>query len=367
MDNFGVVSKGVKCPVIREGDNIVDVVVESVLEATARDYDQMSFGGRAHELGGYLNYKNDIICVTESVVARSAGLYVTVDEIAEDIREKFGENPEITLMKPIYSRNRFSMILKGIARAARKITILMPEFDEVGNPRGVNQFTGVNIQEYYTEICHKENCFCVIMDYNVKEVKRWGKNWIFCGLHDYQIWGRHPYMQEITCYKLSEICAYKNPDFGLLGSNKATEERLKLFPTIRLANKVCADIKEKIRKTTGKDVIVCCYGDGCFKDPLGGIWEFADPVTMPGYTDEELMESTPNEIKFKAFIDESKSNEELEANINAAKEEKNLVGKMSAMGTTPRLFRDLIASFADLTSGSGNRQTPVVLIQGYFD
>lgn len=355
MGNFGVSSTGLKCGIIREGDNIVDIVTNSVLENT---WD--TFKNR------YLLKEKDIICITESVVARSAGLYVTVNEIAEDIRRKFGENPEITLIAPIYSRNRFSMILKGIARAAKKVTILMPEFDEVGNPSGVNRFTGVNIKDYYIELCHKEDCYCLIMDYNMREVGKWGENWIYCGLHDYENWGRHPYLEKITCYTLADICSDKNPDFGLLGTNKATEEKLKLFPTKELATSVCEKIKKKIYEYTGTNVIVCCYGDGAFKDPVGGIWEFADPTTMPGYTDADIIESTPNELKLKAFIDESKNDDELKKNLEEASIEKNLVGKMSAMGTTPRLYRDLIASLADLTSGSGNRQTPIIWIQNYF-
>lgn len=348
---------GIKTPFVKEGDDVVSIVTNSVLESVL-DVDSVE-GDAKYDIND-----KDIIGITESLVARAAGLYVTVDDIAEDIKNKFGENPEITLMRPIYSRNRFAMILKGIARAAKKITILMPEFDEVGNPSGLNPFTGVNIQDYYTEICKKENCQCVVMDYNEREVDKWGVNWIYCGLHDYGIWGRHPYLQKITCYTLAEICSDKNPDFGVLGSNKATEERLKLFPTKELANDVCARIKAEIGQRTGKDVLVCVYGDGCFKDPVGNIWEFADPITMPGYTNPEIFESTPNEIKLKALIDQSASFAEVRKVLYTKKE--NLKGNMASQGTTPRLYRDLIASLCDLTSASGDKGTPVVLIKNYF-
>lgn len=353
MENFGVSSVGIKCPIIREGDNIVEIVVNSVLENTWNPFKNE-----------YILKDKDIIAVTESVVARSAGLYVTVDEIAEDIKKKFGESPEITLIAPIYSRNRFSMILKGIARAAKKVTILMPEFDEVGNPRGVNQFTGVNIQDYYTEICHSEDCHCMIMDYNEKEVGKWGDKWIYCGLHDYERWGRRPYLQKITCYTLADICADKNPDFGLLGTNKATEEKLKLFPTKELANRVCEEIKALIKEQTGIDVIVMIYGDGSYKDIDAGIWEMADPVSSPGYTDEGLLNSTPNEIKLKYFIDLGYTENVIQERINT----KFTLSKnsMDSQGTTPRRFINLLASLADLTSGSGERATPVVWIHNYF-
>ena len=362
--NLGVVAMGIKCPVIREGDDIVETVVRATLEATARDYDQMPVGGRAHELGGNLNYKNDVLLVTESVIARSAGLYVTVDEIAADVERIFGKDKTIAVLDPIYSRNRFSMILKGIARAANRILMRMPDYDEVGNPCGVNQFTGVDIEKYYKEICHSENCEFGTFS----TISGWVDGAIYCGLHDYKEWKlRNTSISGDISVTLADICADKNPDFGLLGSNKATEEKLKLFPTVKLATKVCEEIKKKIRTATGKDVIVCCYGDGCFKSLAGEIWECADPTTMPGYTNPEIIESTPNEIKFKAFIDESKNDDELQENIEKATSEKNLVGKMSAMGTTPRLYRDLLASTADLISGSGNRQTPVVLLQNVFD
>lgn len=335
--NKGVISRGITAPMIKEGDDIVKIVVDSILS-------------------GYYNiYDKDVIGITESVIARATGQYVTVDDIAEDIIKKFGSDADINIINPIYSRNRFSMILKGIARAAKRIYFAMPEFDEVGNPSGVNPFTGVNIQEYYREICEKENCEAY---FSTQITLNNTNNWLYCGLHDYEEYGK-----KHNCYTLADICSNVSPDWGLLGTNKSTEERLKLFPSKAVAQKVCDEVKAQIKEITGKDVIVCSYGDGCFKDPVGGIWEFADPVTMPAYTDKELIESTPNEIKLKAFIDDGTSEEEINKLI---KEKKDLKGSMTSQGTTPRLYRDLLASLMDLTSGSGDRATPIVLIQNYF-
>jgi len=187
--------------------------------------------------------------------------------------------------------------------------------------------------------------------------------WVYCGLHNYKEW------KEKTAGKkrvtLADICSDKNPDFGLLGSNKATEEKLKLFPTVAMASKVCEEIKEKIIEKTGKNVIVMVYGDGSYKDLDAGIWEMADPVSSPGYTDEGLLNSTPNELKLKALIDSSASDAEVRKAIELNKG-KNLKGKMASQGTTPRRFVNLLASLMDLTSGSGDRGTPVVLVQNYF-
>lgn len=336
--NKGVISMGINAPIIRQGDNLVNIIVNSVLDAT----------------NGEINDK-DIIGITESIVARALGQYVTVDDIAKDIENKFGKDATIVLISPIYSRNRFAPILRGIARAAKKLIIYMPDFDEVGNPRGINPFTGVNIEDYYKNICSEENCFCDINgdwtnhDYPVLD----------CRLHKKQT----PKPTEQVYYHLDEICSNVSPDWGLLGTNKSTEEKLKLFPSVTTAHKLCGVIKKEFKKKLKKDVIVCVYGDGCFRDPVGGIWEFADPVTMPAYTDWQLMESTPNEIKLKAAIDEGKSEDDINKIIN---EKGNLVGNMVAQGTTPRVYRDLIASLMDLTSGSGDRGTPIVLIKNYF-
>ena len=373
----GVISRGVSAPMIKEGDDLVRIVVNSIINEV-KDVKVINVpyyidGVRAFGIEEHVLYDindKDIIGITESVIARATGQYVTVDEIAADIEKKFGKNTFIRLINPIYSRNRFSMILKGIARASKKLYIIMPSIDEVGNPSGVNPFTGINIQEYYKKICESENCEVFFWDgvspnnfkQEIPELKDIPDvNTIYCGLHDYTQWKEH--FGSPNHFTLADICDEFSPDWGLLGTNKSTEERLKLFPSKEVAQKVCEKVKERIKNITGKDVIVCSYGDGCLKDPVGGIWEFADPVTMPAYTDKELIESTPNEIKLKAFIDDGASEEEINKLI---KEKKNLVGSMTSQGTTPRLYRDLLASLMDLTSGSGDRATPIVLIQNYF-
>lgn len=379
MNNMsnGVISIGIKAPMIKEGDDLVNIIVDSVINEVKNvivtPVPYYIEGVRAFRTEEHMSYDindKDIIGITESVIARAMGQYISVDDIAADIEKKFGKDAFIRLINPIYSRNRFSMILKGIARAAKKLYIIMPPFDEVGNPSGVNPFTGVDIQKYYTEICESENCEVFFWDgvssnnfrQEIPELKDIPDvNTIYCGLHDYTWWKEH--LGSPNHFTLADICDEFSPDWGLLGTNKSTEERLKLFPSKEVAQKVCDEVKSKIKDITGKDVIVCSYGDGCFKDPVGGIWEFADPVTMPAYTDKELIESTPNEIKLKAFIDDGTSEEEINKLI---KEKKNLVGSMTSQGTTPRLYRDLLASLMDLTSGSGDRATPIVLIQNYF-
>lgn len=358
----GVISRGISAPMIKEGDDLVRIVVDSVINevknTTVTHIPYYIEGVRAFRTEEHMSYDindKDIIGITESVIARATGQYISVDDIAADIEKKFGKDAIIAVSCPIYSRNRFSMILKGIARAAKKILFVMPEYDEVGNPKGVNPFTGVDIEKYYKEICEQENCECTFNE-------EWGgKTYALldCSLRP----TKREKPTEQVFYRLDEICSDVSPDWGLLGTNKSTEERLKLFPSKEVAQKVCDEVKAQIKEITGKDVIVCSYGDGCFKDPVGGIWEFADPVTMPAYTDKELIESTPNEIKLKAFIDDGTSEEEINRLI---KEKKNLVGSMTSQGTTPRLYRDLLASLMDLTSGSGDRATPIVLIQNYF-
>lgn len=386
---MAVKSIGIEAPVIREGDDLVKIVVDSVLSATKNGTIIEDSRALGREVNAYNLRNKDIIGVTESVVARAYGLYATVDDIADDIRKKFGDGSTICLTNMIYSRNRFSMILKGIARAAKKIIIVAELHDEVGNPRGVNQFTGVNIEEYYKEICQKENCEVEILhrlrtiwndnpnliypgvDYIKEEID----GFIDCGLHlpnGLSGLGLHSWYCFNPVYTLADICSDKNPDYGVLGTNKSTEEKIKLFPTKEIANKFCAQVKAEIKDRTGVDVLVCVYGDGCFKDPVGCIWEFADPVTMPGYTNPEIFESTPNEIKLKAFADDkykSLSGKELEKAIKGEiqKKDNNLVGNMASQGTTPRKIRDLVASLMDLTSGSGDKGTPIVWVQGYFE
>ena len=375
----GVISRGVSAPMIKEGDDLVRIVVDSIINEV-KDVKVINVpyyidGVRAFGIEEHVLYDindKDIIGITESVIAQASGQYISVDDIAEWIIKKFGPDAELIVDSPIYSRNRFSMILKGIARAAKKIYFIMPPFDEVGNPSGVNPFTGVDIQKYYAEICSEENCesefgesvYEVTKNINDYDIDNYG--WIYCGLHNYNEW-KEKHTGKIAT--LADVCKEFSPDWGVLGTNKSTEERLKLFPSKEVAQKVCDEVKAQIKKITGKDVIVMGYGDGCFKSPaISGIpgtsiWEFADPETSPAYTDKELLESSPNEIKLKAFIDDGTSEEEINKLI---KEKKNLIGSMTSQGTTPRLYRDLLASLMDLTSGSGDRATPIVLIQNYF-
>ena len=378
MKNIGVRSVGIKAPLIKRGDDIVEIVVSSVLKASCN----MEYSPLAAAVNtSYDINDGDIIGITESAVARSQGNYVTIDEIAEEITNKFGENPTIDLIEPIYSRNRFAMILKGIARGAKKVRILMPPVDEVGNVSKNHPFTKMNYEDYYYGICTSEGCECEIYDRpNYLEHKN-NLNLLFCQLHVY----KDDAYKRISLYINNEV---KNSysiselfntrcEYGLLGSNKSTEEKLKLFPTkkdtfihglkVKGSDTIVKEVKQRIYNETGKNVIVVVYADGCFKDPVGGIWEFADPVSMVSFTDEDIILSTPNELKLKAFIDDY-DGEDLTGYIKDAilSKEKDLKGNMDSQGTTPRLIRDLVASLMDLTSGSGDKGTPIVLVQNYF-
>lgn len=374
MNNVGVISMGIKTPIIREGDDLVKIVVDSVLKATYANtrYDTVDdkttkAGWRTERVDTYSINDKDVIGITESVVARAAGNYVTVDEIADELK-KYNQDA-IAVLNPIYSRNRFSMILKAIAKAAGKaVYIYMPEFDEVGNPSGVNQFTGVNMMEYYRELVEAEGKECKIYDET-----SWNENkfkyclTIYCGLHDYDQW-RADYGDD-THITLADVCSDKC-EYGLLGSNKANENTLKLFPSKKSAQELVEKVQDKIYEKTNKYVEVMVYGDGCFKDPIGGIWEWADPETSPAYT--VGLNGTPNEIKIKAFADDQfaeLTGKELDNAIkNTIKENNmNLVGNMASQGTTPRRYVDLLASLMDLTSGSGSKGTPVILVKNYFN
>lgn len=368
MENC-VNARGIKCQIIREGDNLEKIVVDAVCEETTKTIITRGENNMIVVSESTLMDK-DVIGITESVVARAQGNYATVDEIASEIVSLYGDNPEIKVVFPIYSRNRFSMILKGVARAAKKLYIVMSDFDEVGNPCGVNGFTGVNIEEYYKDICDAENCECEILK-PMMCMESVCKNTLYCGLHDYDENDLF-HLEGENYHTLADICSSKC-DWGVLGSNKANEETIKLFPKKEKAKEFCENVKKQIKERTGRDVIVCIYGDGCFKDPVGEIWEFADPITMPAYTDEDLIESTPNEIKVKALADDKFKElhgEELDAAIES--EKRNKSGKstennMACQGTTPRLYRDLLASLMDLITGSGDRCTPIVYITGYFN
>jgi len=258
-----VKAQGIECPIIREGDNIVDIVVSSVLKETTIDWSETEMEDADMcdvNLPKYSIQNKSVIGITESLVARAAGQYITVDDIATDIEKKFGKDATICLVNPIYSRNRFSMILKGIARAAKKVIIVMPDYDEVGNPKGVNPFTGVNIEKYYKELCESESCECETTD----DGFQYARNAIYCGLHHFPEWSIL-HVGDFDYYTLADICSDKSPDWGVLGTNKATEERLKLFPSKAECQRVCEAVKEKIKEKTGKDVIVCVYGDKNYK------------------------------------------------------------------------------------------------------
>jgi hypothetical protein len=366
MSLIGRQAYGIKAPIIRQGDDICEILIDCLSKIEDEDHISVDDG--------------DIIGITESVVARAQGNYVTVDDIAAETKRIFGENAYIVVDSPIYSRNRFSMILKGIARGASGICLLMPNFDEVGNPRGINPFTGVDIEEYYKEIVESEGAECFVihksgdeilyedqfMDYIPDNYLRYVNSWLNCRLHNPNImygWVGETNVATLEFY-FPDKCKW-----GLLGSNKANEETLKLFPNDVQAKELVYNIKDAVKRNFNADVDVIIYGDGCFHSPEipgvegSSIWEFADPVTMPGYTDKELIESTPNEIKLKAFIDEGYTEGEIQNLING---KKDLKGSMSSQGTTPRLYRDLLASLMDLTSGSGDRATPIILIQNYF-
>lgn len=385
MNNIGTQSIGIKAPLIKAGDDIVNIVVNSVLDATRIE----------PPIGtSWLNPENhydlndhDIIGITESVIARSQNNYVTINDIACDIKEKYGIDATIDVIEPIYSRNRFAMILKGIARGAKKVRILMPPVDEVGNVIHNHPFTKMNYDEYYREICENENCEVEIhySPTNYLEHK-YDLNLLICSLHH----TKEEVLSELTlyingsiknCYSLSEICN-DTCEYGLLGSNKATEEKLKLFPSkkdifingnlTKGSNTIVNEIKENIKEMTDRDVIVVVYGDGCYKDAVSGIWEFADPVSLVSYTDSNIIESTPNEVKIKYIIDNKFSNlngtklEDAVKNELIENQKKDLKGNMISQGTTPRMYRDLIASLMDLTTGSGSKGTPICIIHNYF-
>ena len=334
---------GIKCPIIREGDDLRKIVIDSILNSASLD-------------------DNDVIGITESIVARAEGNYVSVDDVAKETDRLFGKNASIELIEPIYSRNRFSMILKGVARSAKELVLDMPGTDEVGNPLGINKWTGVDIPNYYMEICEKENCKCYInnVNHNIDILQ-----FLDCRIRP---------LYHTTHYNNAHVHNLKEYfndrcQFGLLGSNKANEETLKLFPNTDKAQNLIEDIKKEIYNRFNINVEVMIYGDGCFKDPDSGIWEFADPVASPAYTSG--LNGSPNEIKIKAFADDKYKNLHGAELDNAIKEEilnknKDLSGNMASQGTTPRRYVNLLASLMDLTSGSGDRGTPIVLVKNYF-
>ena len=386
----GTISRGIRCPIIREGDDIAEIVVRSVLEAA--------------EAEGYEVRDRDIIAVTESVVARSQGNYASVEAIARDVQAKLGGDT-IGVIFPILSRNRFATCLRGIAMGAKKV-VLMLSFprDEVGNQlltedqldeagidpytkvmtlaeyRGLfgankHPFTGVDYLAYYSEVIEDAGAEVqVVLANHATEILQYTDKVINCDIHTRKRTRRILRGAGATVIGLDEILTEPvdgsgcNRKYGLLGSNKSTEDSVKLFPDE--CEPIVLDIQKAILDKTGKCVEVMIYGDGAFKDPVGQIWELADPVVSPAYTPG--LEGTPNELKLKYLADndfKELSGEALRDAISARIKEKddNLVGRMETEGTTPRRLTDLIGSLCDLTSGSGDKGTPIVYIQGYFD
>ncbi len=387
----GTISRGLRAPIIREGDDIVDIVVNSVLDAAKSENFELN--------------DRDVIAVTEAVVARAQGNYATVDHIASDIKSKYGDET-VGVIFPILSRNRFAMCLKGIARGAKKIVLMLSyPSDEVGNhlvdldlldEKGINPwvdvlseeqyrelfgyrkhtFTGVDYIEYYKELIQNEDCEVeIILANDCRAILQYTKNVLCCDIHSRIRTKRllKAAGADIV-YSLDNILTSSvegsgyNENYGLLGSNKATEDSVKLFP--RNCDPVVDGIQKKILELTGKHVEAMIYGDGAFKDPIGKIWELADPVVSPAYT--AGLEGQPNEIKLKYLADNDFADlkgEELKNAISdyIRNKDNDLVGQMVSQGTTPRRLTDLIGSLCDLTSGSGDKGTPIVLVQGYFD
>ncbi len=387
----GTVSRGIRCPIIREGDDLAKIVADSVLEAA--------------EYEGFALRDRDVISITESIVARAQGNYVSVDNIATDVRAKLGGGT-VGVIFPILSRNRFAICLRGIAKGAKKIVLMLSyPSDEVGNAlismdkidesgvnpfsdvlsedkyrelfgENVHEFTGVDYVKYYGDLIRECGAEAEIIFANQpKAILDYTDCIINCDIHTRARTKRilQAAGAKVVC-SLDDIMTAPidgsgcNEKYGLLGSNKSTEDTVKLFP--RECKALVLDIQARILEATGKHVEVMVYGDGAFKDPQGKIWELADPVVSPAFTDGLI--GTPNELKLKYLADndfKDLSSEALKAAISESirAKEGNLVGNMASQGTTPRQLTDLIGSLCDLTSGSGDKGTPVVLVQGYFD
>ncbi len=387
----GTTSRGIRCPIIRQGDDLAAIVVDSVLEAAEGE------GFRLHD--------RDIVAVTESVVARSQGNYATVDAIAEDVRAKLG-GETIGVIFPILSRNRFAICLRGIAKGAKKVILMLSyPSDEVGNAlvsldqldaAGINPysdvlslsqyralfgsnphpFTGVDYVQYYGDLIREMGAEVEIIFANdCRAILNYTKNVLHCDIHT-----RARTHRLLLAAGAQRVCGLDdilnapvngsgyNRRFGLLGSNKSTEDKIKLFP--KECTDLVLDIQNRLLERTGKHMEVMVYGDGAFKDPVGKIWELADPSVSVANTPG--LEGTPNELKLKYLADNDfaeLSGEALKKAIEGAIREKDsdLVGNMASQGTTPRRLTDLIGSLCDLTSGSGDKGTPVILVQGYFD
>lgn len=387
----GTISRGVRAPIIREGDDLATIVVESVLDAAKSENYEMR--------------DKDVVAVTEAIVARAQGNYAKIDDIAEDVKAQLG-GETIGVIFPILSRNRFAICLKGIARGAKKVVLMLSyPSDEVGNhlvdielldEKGVNPysdvltlekyrelfgenkhtFTGVDYVEYYSSLIKEAGAEVeVIFANNPKVILDYTKNVLTCDIHTRKRTKR--ILKEAgaeVVIGLDDILTKSvngsgfNENYGLLGTNKSTEETVKLFP--RDCKDFVEEVQKQFKERTGKNVEVMVYGDGAFKDPVGKIWELADPVVSPAYTSG--LEGTPNEVKLKYLADNDfadlKGDELKDAISDYIKNKDNdLVGEMVSQGTTPRRLTDLIGSLCDLTSGSGDKGTPIVHIQGYFD
>ena len=387
----GTVSRGIRCPIIREGDDLAKIVTESVLEAAAAE--------------GFAIRNRDVIALTESIVARAQGNYASVDAIAADVRAKLGGGT-IGVIFPILSRNRFAICLRGIAKGAKKIVLMLSyPSDEVGNglitldqvdEAGINPFTdlltleqyrqlfgenkhpftGVDYVQYYGDLIRECGAECEIIFANdCRRILEYTKDVLCCDIHS-----RQRTKRLLKAAGANRVCGMDdilnasvngsgfNSKYGLLGSNKSTEDKIKLFPED--ATDLVNTIQKNMMEATGKLVEVMVYGDGAFKDPVGHIWELADPFVSPAYT--AGLEGTPNEIKLKYLADNDfadLSGDALKDAIAGRIKSKkaDLVGDMASQGTTPRRLTDLIGSLCDLTSGSGDKGTPVILVQGYFD
>ena len=389
--NVGTISMGVRCPIIREGDDLVKITVDSVLEAV--------------ESVGFNVSDRDVIALTESIVARAQGNYATIEDIALDIKNKFNSDT-IGVIFPILSRNRFAICLRGIAKGVKKVVLMLSyPSDEAGNALltydqldkqnvnpysdvlslekyrelfgyGKHEFTGVDYVEYYASLIKEEGAEVEIVFANqAKTILNYTKHVLTCDIHTRERTKR--ILKEAgaeVVLGLDDILNAKvnsngfNEKYGLLGSNKSTENTIKLFP--RDCQTLVEDIQKEVLRRTNKHVEVMVYGDGAFKDPQGKIWELADPVVSPAYTSGLV--GTPNELKLKYLADNDYKNLTGEELRNAIKDsikskQSNLVGTMASQGTTPRQLTDLIGSLCDLTSGSGDKGTPIILIKGYFD
>ena len=387
----GTVSRGIRCPIIRQGDNLVDITVSSVIEAT--------------EAENFSLHDKDVVALTESIVARAQGNYASIDAIAQDVKAKLG-GETVGVIFPILSRNRFAVLLRGIALGCKKVILMLSyPSDEVGNAlisidqlddAGINpysdvltleryrelfgyskhEFTGVDYVEYYGSIVKDAGAEVeIIFANNCREILKHTDTVLTCDIHTRARTKRILKQNGARIVLgLDDILTESldgngfNEKYGLLGSNKSTEETIKLFP--RDCQVLVEDIQKEFLNKTGKHIEVMVYGDGAFKDPQGKIWELADPVVSPAFTSGLV--GTPNELKLKYLADNDYKNlsgealkKAIEESIKAKKE--NLVGNMASQGTTPRQLTDLIGSLCDLTSGSGDKGTPIILVQGYFD